>query len=650
MRGLREGIIGRKRKMDKKIHTLVDALFNEKNDDKHITFVESTKEEHTETYEEFRQEVVKYAAFLRENGVHKGDYLVVSVEEIRKFVTALWAGISTGAVVVPIVPPEQGEYMEGKSETKRVKSILEELSGCWYLLDERNKEKTRDWETGERKIWLPETIRVNDTGAAVEENLTEQDPAILLFTSGSTGKPKGVEISHRKAIEGCCQNIRFFGDDENTRYLNWLPLEHIASLMLNHVLPVLLKAEQVQMHTRIVLEDVTQWLHYMSMYATNVSFGPDFIYSMILDRKDEIQKMDISLASVKRIVNGGEAINVKVTDKSVEFLESKGFKRGAMVPGWGMTEIGNGAIYSFRFGEVMSNHCPAIGTPVPDLKVRIHNADGVVEEEEVEGSLQIQGDFILDRYFGDSEEEKNRYFTEDGWFITGDLACIKDGEFVLTGRTANTFILNGNNYSVGEIENSLTDFFEKQQKRVEFKLVNGKNSDTNRDELYLFLDTSGEDAWDELSNQIRNFLSSSYGFSVSKILYVEDGLPRKGIGKVDTKALVERMRAGIYKEFLAVAEENARLYSDEENLMCFIFADALKLDKKTIGIDDDFFLLGGNSALVPTVLNRINDLFKKKINAAQFVEMPTIKKLLAFIHEGAKTDEMDLEDEEIIVL
>lgn len=84
--------------------------------------------------------------------------------------------------------------------------------------------------------------------------------------------------------------------------------------------------------------------------------------------------------------------------------------------------------------------------------------------------------------------------------------------------------------------------------------------------------------------------------------------------------------------------------------MCFIFADALKLDKKTIGIEDDFFLLGGNSALVPTVLNRINDLCKKKINAAQFVEMPTIKKLLAFIHEGEETDEMDLEDEEIIVL
>lgn len=96
---------------------------------------------------------------------------------------------------------------------------------------------------------------------------------------------------------------------------------------------------------------------------------------------------------------------------------------------------------------------------------------------------------------------------------------------------------------------------------------------------------------------------------------------------------------------------NSQDMSDEENLLMFIWAEVLNIGRESIGIEDDFFSLGGNSAKILQALDKINSAFDISLNAAEFVKYPTIKEILKYIKsiQDSSYDEDD-DDEEVIVL
>lgn len=632
--------------------TLTEALFSTEGNDNKLTFVEQNEKITQIQYKEFVKDAEKMAQYFHKIGISKGNIVVLSVTNIRLLLSAFWGIIINGATVLPIIPPQNRKFEKDMLETSRLNNIMQGIKDA-YLVTDKHQYNNRKEIIGESQpiLKIEEDILDTDIVGYNYPAINEDDAAVILCTSGSTGKPKMVKISHKKALEGCYQNIDYFNYTGNNSFLNWLPIEHIASLTLYHMMPLILKANQVQIYTSIILNDAKKLLYYIDKYKVQATFAPDFFYGMLLDQEDEILKMDITLEHVIRIINGGQAINYKSCDACVRMLGNKGFPRTAMVPGWGMTEIGNGAVYSHNFGKILHNNCVAIGKPVKGLSVRVMKDGNLITEDGIEGSLEIKGDFILDGYINETEEEHKKNFTQDGFFVTGDLACYKEGELVITGRASDIFILNGNNISIKEIEEYMVSRISEDSIDTSIKVITLKNKVTSRDELYIFAKLNEEIDKQALVSCINRNIIKGYGFAFNRIVLVKGDFPRTSIGKIDSKTMVANMLEGIY-EYGTTKVGNTHdesNYTDEENLMLFIWSDVLNIDKKEISVDDDFFLLGGNSSKVPEALSKINKAFDKNINAAEFVKYPTISKLLAYMNNEDRSDGDEL-DEECIIL
>ena len=641
--------------MGERYHTLTEAFFNREGEESRIIIVDKENRVWESNYKTMISEAKKFAGYFAENHIQKGDKIVLAVSDIRIFLPAFWGAVYIGAVVIPVIPPQSGGYRKGKQDTQRLVNILQVTAPkCIVSVWEEKESMTDIVEGGTDILQVSKEIIESGKELTNDFHAEENDTVVILFTSGSTGIPKGVEITHKKALEGCYQNIEYFSFSHESSFLNWLPLEHVASLMLFHLIPCVLKATQVQVCTNVILADSKKWLYYLYKYQIQATVGPNFIYKMLLDMQKEIEKMNVSLSSLRVLINGGEAIHYKATEECVHMLEKKGMPRGAMIPGWGMTEIGTGAIYSFQFGKVLYENCVAIGKPVSGIQVRIVKDGQVVTQDEVEGSLQIKGDFILDGYLNESKEEHAERFLDGGWFKTGDLAVQKSGELVITGRESQIYIMNGMNISLNEIESHVVNSLSEEHLCTTLKVTNIKNTETNHDELYVFMEEKEGLDKEVLISKVKRYITDRFEFSVRHIVFVpENKFPRTPIGKIDTKVLIENMKNNLYvseidREALETKRNSRELASDEENLLLFIWAEALNIDKANISIHDDFFSIGGDSAKVPGVLNKIHLALGVDLDAAEFVRYPTIHELLAYIH--AEEDLNESEEEEMIIL
>src|SRR5262249_50095051 len=142
----------------------------------------------------------------------------------------------------------------------------------------------------------------------------------------------------------------------------------------------------------------------------------------------------------------------------LELLAPHGLRADAMRPAWGMSETCSGVTYTRQsrddrtagtvaidpasLGGRLRYLPPAdekavvlstVGGPIPGVRVRVVGEDGSVLPEGRVGELRITGSTMMRGYFGNDEANREAY-DEHGWFRTGDLAFVRDGEVVIAGR------------------------------------------------------------------------------------------------------------------------------------------------------------------------------------------------------------------------
>jgi len=161
-----------------------------------------------------------------------------------------------------------------------------------------------------------------------------------------------------------------------------------------------------------------------------------------------------------------------VVRQFLEGLAAFGLRSTAIRPAFGMAELGSGITYHVETPEhplkfysmprqsseadsVTADSSVAatltgLGPPIPGVAIRIVNDDNEVVPENTLGHLQVSGAVVSPGYF--RNPEANRVFRDDGWFETGDMGFLVDGELVVAGRAKESIIVRGVNYSCGEIE------------------------------------------------------------------------------------------------------------------------------------------------------------------------------------------------------
>ena len=408
------------------------------------------------TYRDLHRAIQRFVIGLRNQGLKRGDLLVMFVPNTAEYVIATWAAYQIGCAYVPINP-------KGLSNAREMRHLLEVArKGCQSDLMgilagssdmcTRVEELTSEFNCvkilvdGEREGWTPfKELMQNPTPEIThQDHPAEHADQTIFFTSGTTSLPKGCIMP---SAYGFSAATRWRQSDvpmsPGDRALFTLPNNHGFG-WLCIIGPFLNACTVVLPGPRFVPEDVVKAIQ--EEQVNHAGLVPTMLHAL---RNTSLANG--KLTSLKRIVMGGSPPTAEVVKICVETLGASGVENL-----YGMTEgilvssgVVNDADGLIRDGDV------SIGTPLPGMSVRVFAKDSNALARAGEpGEMHFSGPSLIDGYVGGADGG-NFYTDADGlpWFRTGDKAFIGiDNRLYLIGRYKDTIIRGGENIEPSAIE------------------------------------------------------------------------------------------------------------------------------------------------------------------------------------------------------
>ena len=514
------------------------------------------------TYKQFNAEANKVAHALVDTGITLGDRVIMLMPR-RASAYIVREGIlkSGGAFVAidPKYPDDRIEYIITDSDSKVLITTKE--------IEEEKKELLN--KTGIKVLRIEEILESNKT-----ENLNIDIPldslAYVIYTSGSTGKPKGVMIAHKnlsnyvldgsnlatneyRVIKGKVSSCSFasFAFDASLQE---------ECVVLSHGYQAVIASEE-EIENPLLLSET------LKKYGVNIMFLTPSYVSNVLDVPEFIE----ALRNFQVLDMGAEAVPYEL----VERIRKLGINC-LIDNGYGPTETTITSSMTFIEDQYVT-----IGKPVANTKYYILDKAGHILPINVIGDLTIAGDSVGIGYYKLEEKTKAAFIDLNGEraYRSGDLARMNnEGNTEFFGRLDNQIKLHGLRIELDEIEKVCNSYPE-----VTRCIVLVKNNAIDGDYLALYYTASKQVSKEELTSFMAKSLTP---YMIPKAMMQLDRIPLTPNGKIDKKALPEIATTTSNKEKKAPRNET-------EKKICGIFAKALGLD--AVGIDEDFFELGGTS-------------------------------------------------------
>jgi acyl-CoA synthetase (AMP-forming)/AMP-acid ligase II/NADP-dependent 3-hydroxy acid dehydrogenase YdfG len=553
--------------------TLQDALRSaaELAPDHGTIFVTQGNPDVLQTYPELLDEAQHVLAGLRAVGLRPGDAALFVFDDNRQYLTAFWACVLGGFVPTPVAV---ATTYASPNEVNRKLRHAWQLLGRPVLLTDAG---TAGSLAGVRALWGEPDVRIH----TVEDLLghpadtdwfptTPDSPVLNLLTSGSTGVPKCVQHTNASVAARTHAAAQDRGITSADVTLTVMPFDHVTVPMHN-VRDVFLRCMHVNAKTNHFLEDCLLLLDWIDRYRVTNLWVPNFGYAMINERAAEIRERSWDLSCVREMINGAEPVIVSTSHRFLELLAPHGLPADVMTPCWGMSEICSGVTHTTQSrddrtaGTVAIDPATlsrtirqldptdrdalvlaAVGRPIPGVRLRVVDEDGRVLPEDRMGELRVHGRTTMRGYFGNPEAQREA-FDENGWFRTGDLAFVHDGEVVIAGRIKDQIIVRGINYLAHELESVVEQV---DGVRVTFTAAAGvREPGAGSDRLAIFF---VPESWDHASlsriaADVRAVLGREAGLAPDLLVPVTEAeFPKTGSGKIQRAALVNELGAGTF--------------------------------------------------------------------------------------------------------
>jgi acyl transferase domain-containing protein/acyl-CoA synthetase (AMP-forming)/AMP-acid ligase II/Zn-dependent alcohol dehydrogenase/NAD(P)-dependent dehydrogenase (short-subunit alcohol dehydrogenase family)/acyl carrier protein len=594
-----------------------------------IVVGEGDRQTDLQSYQDLLTEAASILTGLRQLGLQPQARVILQLQP-RCFFASLWACWLGGFVPIPIGVD------------------------LGFQEDLVNSKLYQAWEISDRPTIITDIVRKNSHSSLQEVQVEEllnnspdsnyhhgklDDLALLLFTSGSTGKPKGVMLSARNLIAsvyGMAKVNNLSGQDIT---LNWMPLEHVASLVMFHLTPLYLGCQQIQVKSELILQNPFQWLNLIDQYRVTATWSPNFAYNLVNEKlgTEGVAKHDWDLSCLRWMGNGAEAVVGNTTRRFLELLTPYGLSPTVVSPGYGMSETTSGIAHSHDFWRNKGGGLVSVGSPIPGVSLRIVNEKNQVVPEGEIGLLQVKGETVTAGYL--KQPELNEAMLIQGWFNTGDLGFIEAGKLTITGRQKDVIIINGVNYYNHDLETVVEAI---AGVNISFTAACGVQGNNQQEEIAVFFNTDAQqDKLRELINTIRRSVLTQIGVAPTYIVPVtKEMIPKTAIGKIMRSQLSQRFNTGEFNHILAEVGElfNQRDLSPQElpsnaieQKLVAVWQEVLNIDK--VGVKDNFFELGGNSLLLMQVLSKLTP--EHHISAVTLFQYPTICALAGYLDHDA---------------
>ncbi len=534
------------------------------------------------TYGELRDKVLTVAAALQSRGVCRGEVVAVLGPKSVEQVIALLAISMVGAAYLPVGVDQPADRAARILHTGGVDFALICGSGSDH------PELPHLTVTDAEIIGDPEHFEPVD--------LTPDDLAYVLFTSGSTGEPKGVEITHDAAMN----TIEFINDHFEVGPADrCLALSHLeCDLSVIDVYGTLRSGGSMVVVDEEQRRDPDVWVRLIDEYQVTVlHFLTGWLEMLVAAGTSDTAGGPLS--SLRVVPTGGDWVRPDL----VRALRAAAPRvRFAGLGGATETATHN-TIFEVGFGDdALPPHWTSVpfGVPLPNNCCRVVDARGEDCPDWVPGELWVGGRGIARGYRGRPDLTAERFVEYDGrrWYRTGDLVrSWPDGTLEFVGRADHRIKVSGFSIELGEVEGALCRVPGVDAAVAVLVPVQG-----GHDLLGAVVRADqGGTAAESVAQAIRTAMAEMVpAHMIPQVLLVADEIPYAR-GKADRTAVVRMLTA-------VGAPEASRFRAPSgplETALCSIVGDVL--GKSGVGVDDDFFALGGDSVLGTQLVARIRD-------------------------------------------
>jgi acyl-CoA synthetase (AMP-forming)/AMP-acid ligase II/NAD(P)-dependent dehydrogenase (short-subunit alcohol dehydrogenase family)/acyl carrier protein len=490
--------------------------------------------------------------------------VILMTSDPLKAVAGFWGCLRGGRVAALLAPPRGGE----------TQGSLDKLKNIWTLLGHppvavsslRRAEVATRFGPSMEIIDLNLALADHDSIPPSLPAMGDPDiPALITFTSGSTGRPKGVPISFRNLRSMHHAMEMDQGLTQKDVSLNWLPMDHLGPINFFSLMPALRGSDQVHVPTERIMKSPLELLDLFHQWRCTNSWSPNFAFNMInACEKDLAQPKGNTpwdLSCVRLLINAGESVVEESMTRFCKNLAPFGLDPHAVQPAFGMTESTTGI--SFGRGLKMAEpddpmvigRFVDLGHPVPGTQMRIVDEKGAILSQGRVGMLQITGPQVTLGYLSNPKANAES-FSHDGWFITGDLAFLKNNRLYITGRAKEVVIINGLNYNCHEIEAAAEGVPGVAANGT--AAVAGRPDPSATEELTLFFNPSEMESGDDLPwcpedgphlagmmQQIKKRLAETLSVTPARCLPVASTfIARTATGKVRRTELARQLASG----------------------------------------------------------------------------------------------------------
>jgi amino acid adenylation domain-containing protein/thioester reductase-like protein len=580
------------------------------------------------TYRELDRKSNQAARVLRDKGVKPDDIIAIMVERSFEMIVGILAILKAGGAYLPIdpdYPEERISYMLTDSHAKILltQSFINSppFQGAMYRACRDRAGGGFDGET----LSLDDPSLYRNDPSPLENGNRPTDLVYVIYTSGSTGKPKGVLLEHRNIV-----NLIYF-EYQKTQIPFYEKVLQFASssfdVCYQEIFSTLLSGGQLVISNKEEKRDIKKLYALIEQNKISVIFFPTSYLKFILN---EPEYQNALPACVRHIITAGEQLILN--NKSLDLIHRN---EVILHNHYGPSETHVVTTFVIDSAEKM-NEIPPIGKPISNNKILILNKNQLIQPVGCAGELFISGENVGRGYLNQPEltAEKfvpNPFAPGERLYKTGDLArWLPDGNIEFLGRIDHQVKIRGFRIELGEIESALLSC-----PAVKETLVTAREDANGNKSLCAYVVSEGDFSIPELRERL---LKSLPEYMVPAYFVRLDKMPLNRNGKIDRKALPEPSGDSMIKKEYAPAR------NETDEALCKIWTDVLGIEK--IGIEDNFFDLGGNSLLIIRVLGALFP-FKLGLRASDFYEAPTIRGLSDIARGKPRREEKDKKEEPI---
>jgi amino acid adenylation domain-containing protein len=559
-------------------------------------------------YRDLNERAETLASILVEKGCDQDHPVGIYMERSIDAVVTLLAAFKANAPIVPL---------DIANPQHRLAMLIRD-AGCRVIVTHRGRHDALPKEIEAISLNnLPATSTVSSRSAAARSS---EDLAYIIYTSGSTGMPKGVEGTHRAAInrftwmwrdfpftadETCCQKTALGFVDSI-----WEIFGPLLAGVRSIIVPEGYLLEPDQFVTLLTRHEVTR-----------IVLVPSLLRTLL----DSIPDLASRLPKLKLWTSSGEVLPLDLVDRFRTSLPE-----ARLLNIYGSSEVTADATYYDATAGTALTSVP-IGRPIDNTHVVILDRHKKLVPPLVAGEIHIGGDCLARGYWRQPDLTAQRFIPNpyrtdqsQSLFATGDLGrVLADGTLEYLGRADLQVKIRGIRIEPGEIEANLTSYPSIRQAAV---VVHGESQDTKKLVAYLVMSESSANS----INDIRDYRKARLpDYMIPAIFIPMESLPVLPSGKINRLALPSPQQGSLGRREQLVRPRNAI-----EEKLCSIWCEVLELDE--VGIDDNFFDVGGHSLSGMRVLARVRRDLRVDIPIRRLFDHPTIGELAVEVARKAE--------------